>query len=126
MSEGRELRRHSPEFRAEVAERMLAGECVAALSRLYDLPRSMMHRWRDAYRWEGVAGLSRPTGRPRGAARRQGTTEKALRQRIAELERKVGQQAVEIDFFKAVFKRVEGLPKASRRGGTASARRFGG
>ena len=44
---------------------------------------------------------------------------------IADLERKVGRQAVEIDFFKGVFKRLEELPKTKRHGGEASTRRSG-
>jgi hypothetical protein len=46
--------------------------------------------------------------------------EEQLRRKVAELERKVGQQAVEIDFFKRVFKRLDELPKAKRVGGDAS------
>jgi transposase len=129
MAERREQRRYSVEFRIEIAERMLAGENVTALSRLHQLPRSGMYRWRDAYRREGMAGLSQQVGRPSGAAKRAqrpGTTEEALRQQIAELERKVGQQTLEIDFFRRVFKRVEELPKASRLGGKASTRKSGG
>lgn len=121
-------RRHSHEFRVEIAQRMLAGESATELSRRYQLPRSMMYRWRDAYRKDGPEGLQRPIGRPPGRASRPATltqhsTEQELRQRIAELERKIGQQSVEIDFFKGVFKRLEAQPKAPRRGGAASTRR---
>jgi transposase len=121
-------RRHSHEFRVEIARRILAGECVSALSERYQLPRSMMYRWRDAYRKDGPEGLQRPIGRPPGSASKPATvtqhsTERQLRQRVAELERKIGQQSVEIDFFKGVFKRLEAQPKAPRRGGAASTRR---
>jgi transposase len=109
---------------------MLAGESVMGLAGQYGLARSMMYRWRDAYRLEGAAGLARTPGRipgraakPRpsaGAGPKASGVEQRLRQKVAELERKVGQQAVEIDFFKGVFKRLEELPKAKRRGGDAS------
>jgi transposase-like protein len=119
-------RRHSCEFRIEIAQRMLAGENVMALSKQHQLARSQMYRWRDIYRREGPAGLSRFQGRSPGGGPAKpvaSDTEQRLRQQIAELERKVGQQAVEIDFFKGVFKRLESLPKAPPRSGKASSPR---
>lgn len=125
MGESKRPRTHSPEFRIEIAQRMLAGENVVALSRRYKLARSMMYRWRETYHQAGPAGLARSPGKPRTQSsgrptRAEGSEEQRLRQRIAELERKVGRQAVEIDFFKGVFRRLEELPKAPRRGGAAS------
>lgn len=135
MGESVKNRRHSPEFRLEIAQRMAAGESVMALARRYGLARSMMYRWLAAYREHGVAGLSGAAGRPsaavaspkpkRGAAAKGTKVEEQLRRKVAELERKVGQQAVEIDFFKRVFKRLEELPKAKRRGGEASTAKSG-
>lgn len=123
-------RAHTAEFKLQIVEQMLAGENVVALASRYKLARSMMYRWRDAYRLEGAAGLARgqgrrqgePTPAPAGRAtgRETSSLEDKLRQRIAELERKVGRQAVEIDFFKGVFKRLDELPKARRRGGDVS------
>ena len=117
-------RRHSVEFKMEIAERMLAGKNVVALAAQHELARSMMYRWRDAYRKEGRTGLARPRGRPPGSGRpRQAsgrTGEEKLRQEVAELERLVGQQAAEIAFFRGVFKRLDELPKTPRRGGKAS------
>ena len=128
MSEKKGMRRHSAAFRVEIAERMLAGENIVELSRNYDLPRSMMYRWRDAFRSRGAAGLAGVVGRPRGAPAtsppNRGDQQK-LRQQIAELERKVGQQAAQIDFFKGVFRRLEELPKTPGCGGTASTRKSG-
>ena len=119
-----ENRQHSVEFKIEIAERMLAGECSAALSQQHGLARSMMYRWRDAYRKEGAAGLERRVGRPPGssapAAPVGATTEEKLRRRIAELERKIGRQTVENDFLRRAFKQVSELPKAPGRGGNAS------
>lgn len=125
MSEGGKVRSHAAEFRVEIAQRMEAGENVMALSRQYKLARSMMYRWRDAYRRHGPGGLVRSPGKPAGRvvpAAAPGSDER-LRQRIAELERKVGQQSLEIDFFKGVFRRLGDLPKAPRRGSEASTKR---
>jgi transposase-like protein len=120
--EKRKIRRHSPEFRTEIARRMLAGEDVTAMSQAYGLARSMMYRWRDAYRKEGIAGVSRPPGvRCTPATKKPDSrTEERLRKKVAELERKLGQQEMEVDFFRGVFKRLEELPKAKRRGSEAS------
>ena len=120
--EKRKIRQHSPEFRTEIARRMLAGEDVTAMSKAYGLARSMMYRWRDAYRKEGVAGVSRSPGVRCGPAtgKADSRTEERLRKRVADLERKLGQREMEIDFFKGVFKRLEELPKAKRRGSEAS------
>ena len=118
-------RRHSPEFRVEIVERMLAGESVVALGQRHRLARSMMYRWRDAYRRSGPGGMAKAEGpSPRHQAQA-GDREQKLRDRIAELERTIGRQAVEIDFFKGVFKRLKESPKAQRRGGEASTRRSG-
>lgn len=114
-------RRHSPEFRVNIVQRMLAGENVMALSKQHGLARSMMYRWRDAYRWRGEPGLGKP---PRSRAA-PGEDGKKLRERIAALEQTIGRQAVEIDFFKGVFKRLKESPKAQRRGDKASTRRSG-
>ena len=54
------------EFRIAVAQRILNGESVSALSHELKIKRSVLYRWRDAYRKQGSAGLSRPKGRPAG------------------------------------------------------------
>jgi transposase len=136
-SEMAEQRKHKPEFRVEIVERMLAGEDVSALSKQRGLARSMMYRWRDTYRSQGAGGLARAAGgsappkapaageAPRRDRAEPVEAEQKLRQRIAELERIIGRQAVEIDFFKGVFKRLKESPKAQRRGDEASTRRSG-
>ena len=117
----------SQEFKESVAQRMLNGESVSALFHELQIKRSVLYRWRDAYRKEGAAGLQRPPGRPPGtpsAPRPKSDPEKAAAQRIAELERKIGQQELDLDFLRRAFKRV----KESRRknitpGATASTER---
>ena len=124
-------RTFSPEFRVQVAQRIQQGESISKLHHELDIKRSILYRWRDAYRKEGVAGLSRQVGRPDGvpnpATPRPGLgPEEALRQQIAALERKIGQQAVQLDFFKRAFKRVkESSQNNGSTGATASTRRSG-
>jgi transposase len=124
-------RTFSPEFRVEVARRIEQGESVSKLDRELGIRRSVLYRWRDAYRKEGPGGLARATGRPPGVpnpdtAKPGVSAEEALRQQVAGLERKVGQQAVQLDFFKRAFRRVKESNQVSgHAGATASTRRSG-
>src|SRR5258706_12203899 len=99
----------SREFKLAVLRRMLAGENVSALARELKLRRKLLYAWRDNFRSGGPEAL-RTRGRPRKAvgmaAAEAGRSalaapaaddlEKA-RRRIAALERKVGQQQLELD-----------------------------
>jgi transposase len=64
MSKGNRV--FTAEFRVQVAQRILDGESVSKLHHEFAIKRSVLYRWRDQYRKEGVAGLNRPTGRPPG------------------------------------------------------------
>ena len=119
----------SGEFRIGVVKRILGGESVTKLHHELEIKRTMLYRWCDQYRKEGEAGLQRGTGRPPGVpnpVKPAASEAEQLRQQIAQLERKVGQQAVQLDFFKRAFKRVKepSQPNAST-GATASTRRSG-
>jgi len=118
------------EFRLEVVQRILAGESVSKLHYELGIKRTVLYRWRDRYSKEGVAGLSRVAGRPPGVPspepRPDVSLEKSLRLQIAALERKVGQQEVQLDFFKRAFKRVKESNQANAgAGATASTGRSG-
>ena len=77
-------------FKEAAARRLLSGASGTALSRELGGRRSVLYRWRDALRAEGVAGLSRQRGRP---APGHGPPPKvpldSRDRRIAELERLV-------------------------------------
>lgn len=112
---------HTPEFKLSVVRRMMAGEPVARLSREVKVKREMLYRWRDAYRKQGEQGLERQRGRPRVHSEDKPSTAQA---RIEALERKVGQQALIIDFLERACKRVEALRQQSKASGaTASMER---
>jgi transposase len=117
-------REFSPEFRISIAKRMLAGESVTKLHLEFQIKRSVLYRWRDTYRKEGAAGLERAIGRPPGvpnpAPKPRATEEERLRQQVAELERKVGQQALHLDFFQRAFKRVKQSSQTSGSTGAAA------
>ncbi len=104
----------TPEFRVSAAERILNGESVSALSAELKIKRSVLYRWRDRYRKEGAGGLSRPVGCPAGRAREalerslgEKSSPAATDRRVAELERRLGQLALENDFLRRAFKRVK-------------------
>ena len=115
------------EFKEGVAQRILDGESVSALHQEVQIKRSVLYRWRDAYRKDGAAGLQRPAHRPPGVPnppRPVASPEEAAARRAAELERKIGQQALDIDFLRRAFKRVkESRRKNTAAGATASTER---
>jgi transposase-like protein len=125
-----EVRSFSREFKLRAVQRMEAGENVSALARELTVKRVILYRWRDAYRIGGPEAL-RLRGRPSKAealamAAARGPAGKAndlaeARWQIDQLQRKVGQQQLDLDFFKQALRRIE----ASRRpsdgpGATAS------
>jgi transposase-like protein len=125
-----EVRSFSREFKLAAVQRMEAGENVSALSRELEVKRTILYRWRDAYRLGGVEAL-RLKGRPskaesvamavaRGAAGKANDLAEA-RWQIEQLQKKVGQQQLELDFFKQALRRFEASRGPSDRpGATAS------
>src|SRR5580692_12648476 len=117
MSE-QKRRRFSREFKLRVIERLEAGESGTALGLEFSIKRTIIYRWRDQWRQGGTEALRGKPGprtkaealeleRARGVAARANDLTEARRQ-IAELQRKVGQQQVDLDFFKqALRERIE-------------------
>jgi hypothetical protein len=116
-------------FRVRAVEQMQAGVNVAHLSRDLGVSRWALYRWKKIYEKEGPAGLAMaPLGRPLlGRAKRAYERLDQVQQaqiQVQELERKVGQQAVQIDFLAKAFKRVkESRPSSGGAGATASTER---
>jgi transposase-like protein len=113
----RRPRTFSREFKLEAVRRLLAGERVLALSRELDVLRKDLYAWRKLFRAGGAQAL-RPLGRPRKGdnvvpasvrkrARDVAAGDIAAPERIAELERKIGQQQIELDFFRQALRRVK-------------------
>jgi transposase len=125
MSKVSEARVFSREFKLSAVRRMLAGENVSALARELAVLRKDLYVWRDRFRAGGPEAL-----RSRGRPRKVGLTEPpapaapsrpppdrppdaagaaelaAARRRIAELEAKIGRQALELDFFQRALRQV--------------------
>jgi transposase len=129
MSEPK-TRSFSREFKLRAVQRMEAGENVSALARDLTVKRVILYRWRDAYRLGGVEAL-RLKGRPSKAealliAAGRLTAQKAddlaeARWQIDQLRRKVGQQQLDLDFFRRALRHLEASRQASAKpGATAS------
>jgi len=113
MSQAEQRRRYSPEFKLEAVRRAMAGERVGAIAEELGIRRKFIYEWKDRFAQLGEAGLAWKSGRPiNGAPGNQAEPQPgrgellAARKRIAELERKVGQQALELDFFGEALRRI--------------------
>jgi transposase-like protein len=117
MEPGVSQKSHKPrvftsEFKLKAVQRLLKGESVAALSADLSVARKDLYAWKRAYRIGG-APMLRPRGRPRKITQASATRDRNMseleraRQRIAELERKVGKQELELDFFGKALRCVE-------------------
>ena len=102
----------SREMKLAAVRRMMAGESVSVLARELKLRRHLLYLWRDNFCAGGLSAL-RTRGRPGKSAVLAeapvvATDDLSLAgQRIAELERKVGQQHLELDFFRQALRQVE-------------------
>jgi transposase-like protein len=148
MSRQGDQRQFSREFKLAAVSRMAAGENVSALSRELGVARKCLYQWRDRVRLGGAVAL-RSRGRMTKAERLQMQSEAVgaeevcappavrrrhpppappeelarARDRIAELERKIGRQQLELDFFQRALRHVrEVQPPSGGPGGTASTR----
>jgi transposase-like protein len=120
----------SPEVKLEVIRRYAAGETLKSLGEEYSIRPTLVHQWATLYRRYGAVSLrgpGRPTREavarellPAGAEESAGQSLTAAQRRIELLERKLAQQALEIDFFKHALRHFETvLPPADRPGATA-------
>ena len=115
MSEGKR-RVFSREFKLSAVKRMMAGESAASLSREFGVLKGHLYRWCGHFRRGGAEAL-RPACRPRKGFgvldTEPGKDLLTARKSIGELERKIGQQQVELDFFRQALRRVEGARRRS-------------
>src|SRR5262245_36532256 len=130
------LRALSREFKLAAVRRLLAGENVSALARELKVQRNDLYVWRDRFRAGGADGLRGP-GRPRKAeaavtaasgavpAPGAGAASQldAAHRRIADLERKIGQQQLELDFFRQALRQVKGARQPSEGSGVTGSTR---
>ena len=114
-------------LKISAVKRMLAGVNTTALAEELGVRRTILYRWRDTYRAKGAEAFPGRTGRPpkpppgsAGARVRAAGDLAAAEKRIAELERKIGQQQVELDFFQRALRQVGASRAISVPGAKAS------
>ncbi len=92
---GLSRRQFTREFKLAAVRRLEQGVSIAEVARGLEVNPNVLHRWRREFR-AGSGNVFPGNGKQRWGEGR-----------IAELERKIGQQALEIDFLKGCLQRIE-------------------
>lgn len=92
---GLSRRRFTREFKLAAVQRLEEGASLAEVSRALEVDHTVLRRWRQEFH------ESPDTAFPGGG---RGRSEP---DRTAQLERKIGQQALEIDFLRGCLRRIE-------------------
>src|ERR1700674_1476593 len=140
------VRLFSTAFKEDVVRRLESGEALAAVSKELGIARKLSYEWRWAWRRDGAAGLNRRRGPKKGLRRKMATSDPPgaalassapsaegtsasvaelarAKARIEELERLVGRQQLDLDFFRKALRLADALQgPAPARGETNSSR----
>jgi transposase len=92
---GLSRRQFTQEFKLAAVRRLEQGVSIAEVARGLEVSPNVLHRWRREFR-KGPGNAFPGNGKQRWSEGR-----------VAELERKVGQQALEIDFLKGCLQHIE-------------------
>jgi transposase len=92
---GLSRRKFTKEVKLAAIQQWERGSSAAEVARAFEINANLLHRWRKEFR-------SGPANAFPGLGKRRWDETK-----VAQLERKVGQQAVEIDFLKGCLQRIE-------------------
>lgn len=88
-------RKFTREFKFAAVEQLERGASAAEVSRVFEVNPGLLHRWRREVR-QGPGNAFPGEGKRRWEE-----------SRLADLERKIGQQTMEIDFLKDCLRRIE-------------------
>ena len=88
-------RRFTRDFKLAAVEQLDRGASAAEVARVFEVNPNLLHRWRREFR-QGPGNAFPGEGKRRWEE-----------SRLAELERKIGQQTMEIDFLKGCLRRIE-------------------
>ena len=100
------------EFKLAAVQRLEQGVSLGEVARALEVNPNVLHRWRREFR-QGPGNVFPGHGKQRWSEGR-----------MADLERKIGQQTLEIDFLKGCLQRIEeqrmlqavtGNPRSTRR-----------
>ena len=131
MSE-RTNRVFTTEFKERAVLRLEAGASASALASELGVRRKLLYDWCKSYRQMGVAGLNRKRGPKPGGQRSSPPPERTApadplaqaQARVAELERLVGRQQVDLDFFRRALRLTDaGSPSGGAPTSTRSSKR---
>ena len=92
---GLSRRMFTKEFKLAAVRRLERGSSIGEVARALEVNPNVLHRWRREIR-QGPGNVFPGNGKQRWSEGR-----------IAELERKIGQQALELDFLKGCLQRIE-------------------
>jgi len=92
---GLSRRMFTKEFKLAAVQRLERGSSIGEVARALEVNPNVLHRWRREIR-QGPGNAFPDQGKQRWADGK-----------IAELERKIGQQTLEIDFLKGCLQRIE-------------------
>jgi transposase len=92
---GLSRRKFRKEMKLAAVRQLEMGSTAAEVARAFEINPNLLHRWRKEFR-HGPANAFPGGGKPRWDETK-----------VAQLERKVGQQTLEIDFLKGCLQRVE-------------------
>ena len=92
---GLSRRQFTKEFKLTALQRLETGASVAEVARAFEVNPNTLHRWRRDFR-QGPGNAFPGLGKRRWEEGRG-----------AQLERKIGQQALEVDFLKGCLQRID-------------------
>ncbi len=92
---GLSRRQFTKEFKLAAIQRLELGASVSEVARAFEVNPNVLHRWRKEFR-QGPGNAFPGLGKRRWDEGR-----------VAQLERKIGQQALEIDFLKGCLQRID-------------------
>src|SRR5437870_13461213 len=92
---GLSRRQFTKEFKLAAVRRLEQGVSIGEAARALEVNPNVLHRWRREFR-QGPGNVFPGLGKRRWEEGR-----------VAQLERKIGQQALEIDFLKGCLQRID-------------------
>lgn len=92
---GMSRRKFTKEVKLAAIQQLEMGSSAAEVARAFEINANLLHRWRKEFR-HGPGNAFQGPGKRRWEETR-----------VAQLERKVGQQSLEIDFLKGCLQRIE-------------------
>jgi transposase len=92
---GLSRRQFTKEFKLAAIQRLDLGGSIAEVARAFEVNPNLLHRWRKEFR-QGPGNAFPGLGKRRWEEGR-----------VAQLERKIGQQVLEIDFLQGCLQRID-------------------